>query len=72
LTIAGKAEKTDNDHPRKLAIGVFNTLGINEGKKLTKEQFIKGYYSIFLFSTNQFNLRCKKDSGLRELFGGGH
>ncbi|CAF3492650.1 unnamed protein product [Rotaria sp. Silwood1] len=57
LTIAGKLDKTDPDYPKELAIGVFNTLGINEGNKLNKAQFIKG---------------CKKDPGLRELFGGGH
>ncbi|CAF1375889.1 unnamed protein product [Rotaria sordida] len=57
LTIAGKLEKIDYNYPKELAIGVFNTLGINEGNKLNKEQFIKG---------------CKKDPRLRELFGGGH
>jgi hypothetical protein len=31
-----------NNHPKELAIGVFKTLGISEGKKLNKEQFIKG------------------------------
>ncbi|CAF4959514.1 unnamed protein product, partial [Rotaria socialis] len=57
LTIAGKLEGTGNDYARELAIGVFNTLGITEGNKLNKDQFIKG---------------CKNDSNLRELFGGGH
>ncbi|CAF1501392.1 unnamed protein product [Rotaria magnacalcarata] len=57
LTIAGKLEETGNDYARELAIGVFNTLGIPEGNKLNKDQFING---------------CKNDTELRELFGGGH
>ncbi|CAF0855373.1 unnamed protein product [Adineta steineri] len=57
LTIAGKSDKADNNYPEELAVGVFNTLGIHEGEKLNKAQFIQG---------------CKKDADLRELFGGGH
>jgi hypothetical protein len=48
LTIAGKLDKTNENHPRKLAIGVFNTLGISEGNKLNKQQFIQGYRSFIL------------------------
>ena len=43
LTIAGKLDQDDENYPKELAIGVFDTLGICAGKKLTKEQFVQGY-----------------------------
>ncbi|CAF2589455.1 unnamed protein product [Rotaria sp. Silwood2] len=56
LTIVGRTDQKDNLDPKKLAASIFNTLGIGEDKKLTKEEFIKG---------------CKRTPNLRELFGGG-
>ncbi|CAF3905900.1 unnamed protein product [Rotaria sp. Silwood2] len=52
----GRTDQKDNLDPKKLAASIFNTLGIGEDKKLTKEEFIKG---------------CKRTPNLRELFGGG-
>lgn len=76
MTIAGKHDKTNKNYPKELAIGVFNTLGVGEGEKLNKEQFIQGYENDSLsFLPSLMNIalfRCKKDPDLRELFGGGH
>jgi hypothetical protein len=38
-----------NNYPNELAVGVFKTLGISEGKKLNREEFIKGYELVYLF-----------------------
>ncbi|CAF3681608.1 unnamed protein product [Rotaria sp. Silwood1] len=43
LTIVGRTDQKDHLDPKKLAASIFNTLGIDEDKKLTKEEFIKGY-----------------------------
>jgi hypothetical protein len=54
-------------------MGVFKTLGICEGKKLNREQFIRGLEKKAIeFLLNHCIFRCKNDRGLRELFGGGH
>ena len=42
LTIVGKTDQTGNLDPKKLAAGVFGTLGVSVDKKLTKEQFVDG------------------------------
>jgi hypothetical protein len=39
----GKNDQTESLDPKQLAIGVFDTLAIVNGQKLTKEQFIEGY-----------------------------
>lgn len=46
LTIVGKTDQRDELDPKRLAADVFRTLGISEEKKLTKDQFVNGYFDL--------------------------
>ena len=43
LITMGKKEQVNDHDLKQLADGVFSTLAIGNGEKLTKEQFIQGY-----------------------------
>ena len=42
LTVMNKNVNAEMPDPKTLAIGVFNTLGITNGKRITKKQFVEG------------------------------
>lgn len=46
LTIVGKIDQTGHLDPKICATNVFNELGVNVEKKLSKDQFINGYILI--------------------------
>ena len=43
LTTMGKKDQVSDHGLKQLADGVFSTLAIGDGQKLTKEQFVQGY-----------------------------